>query len=83
MNQILLGKLSGQVEISAEEINDEVRTIGGAATATSTTIALAYKMLSMHPDIQQRLYKEMCDALQENEYPITNVVMSRYETNLL
>ena len=73
-------KLTGETDISEEEIVDGALTIAGAAVdTTSSLLTFALKMLSIHPGFQQRLYEETCEVFQEENRAVTTADLPRQE----
>ena len=71
-NFIVLRRLQGQLDMSDEDIADEVATVASAAVDTvASTLNSIFKMLSLYPDLQQRVYEEVCVVLQDESRPIT------------
>ena len=69
---IIEGKLSGSMDFTNEEINNEIQTLGITATETSaTSLSFALKMLSIHPDIQQRVQSELSEVFEGSNRPVT------------
>jgi len=53
--------------LSEDEILQEVRTLVTVQQTTASTLAFIFVMLATHPDIQEKVYGEVCDILDNSQ----------------
>lgn len=73
LDLLLEGTLSGQFEFTRQEMTDECMTIFGTAVETSVTaLTFVFKMLSIRPDVQERVFAELIDVFGGSDRLVAN-----------
>lgn len=79
LDHVIEAKLRGQIGLSEREIVDEVKTVFSAAIETSTTTTcFAIKILSLMPEIQDRVHRELEDVFGDSERAVTPKDLTKY-----
>ncbi|KAK3920089.1 Cytochrome P450 4C1 [Frankliniella fusca] len=68
LDMLVERKLMGELDMTAEDILTETVTMFGTAIHTPPlTVSFILKVLSLRPDIQERVYTEICDVFHEEQ----------------